>query len=107
MGEKKVIIRRMIENENYVDYNKRPLKLFGYHFVKLEVAGATVSKARLLAAPNTAKSIVESDCVIALRYQITQLIERVECDKSNQVKQIDKSVKNVNNEEKAKPRRKS
>ena len=61
--------------------------------MKREVADATVSKARLLVAPNTAKSIVGSDCVIALRYQITQLIERGECEIINQIKQSDKSVK--------------
>ena len=35
IGERKVIVRDMIEDEHYVEYNKRPLKLLGYNFVRL------------------------------------------------------------------------
>ena len=63
-----------------MDYNRKPLKLLGYQFVRLEVAGVTVSKARVLVAPNSGKSIVGSDWLVALRYKITQPIERAECE---------------------------
>ena len=53
VGERKVVIRDMIGGEKYVDYNRKPLKLLGYQFVRLEVAGVTVSKARVLVAPNS------------------------------------------------------
>ena len=53
VGEGKVVIRDMIEGERYVDYNQKPLKLLRYQFVRLEVAGVTVSKARVLRAPNS------------------------------------------------------
>ena len=89
VAERKVVIREMIENERYVDYNKKPLELLGYQFVRLEVAGVTVSKARVLVAPNSGKSIVGRDWLVALRYRINQPIERGECEG------IDKNVKCV------------
>ena len=66
VGERKVVIRDLIEGERYVDYNKKPLNLLGYQFVRLEVAGVTVSKARDLVAPNSGKSIVGRDWLVAL-----------------------------------------
>ena len=39
IGERKVVVRDMIEDEHYVDYTKRPLKLLGNQCVRLEVAG--------------------------------------------------------------------
>ena len=71
VGESKVVIRDMIEGERYVDYNKKPVNLLGYHFLRLEVAGVTVSKARVLVAPNSGKSIVGPDWLVALCYKIT------------------------------------
>ena len=73
------MIRDRIEEENYVDYNKKPLKLLGNQFVLLEVAGKTVSKARVLVAPTSGKSIVGRDWLVALRYKSTQPLERSEC----------------------------
>ena len=52
VGKRKVVIREMIDGERYVDYNKKPLNLLGYQFVRLELAGVTVSKA-FLVAPNS------------------------------------------------------
>ena len=43
VGERKVVIREMIDGEKFVDYNKKPFNLLGYQFVRLEVAGDTVS----------------------------------------------------------------
>ena len=85
----------MIDDEHYVDYNKRPLKLLGYPFVRLEVAGMTVSKARVLVAPNFGKSIVGRDWLIALRYQIKQPTESGECERTNQAVISDQSVNNI------------
>ena len=78
VGERKVVIRDMIEKERYVDYYRKPLELLGYQFVRQEVAGVTVFKARVLVAPNSGKSIVGRDWLAALRYKITQPIGRGE-----------------------------
>ena len=51
VGERDVVNRDMIEGERSLDYNKKPLNLLGYQFVRLEVAGVTVSKARVLVPP--------------------------------------------------------
>ena len=67
VGERKVVIREMIEKERYMDYNKKPPELLGYQFVRLEVAGVTASKARVLVAPNSGKSTVGRDWLVALR----------------------------------------
>ena len=95
IGERKVVVRDMIEDEHYVDYNKRPLKLLGYQFVRLEVAELTVSKARVLVAPKFGKSIIGRDWLIALRYQIKQPIESGECERNTQVVNNDKIVNNI------------
>ena len=99
VSERKVVIREMIENERHVDYNKKPLELLGYQFVRLEVAGVTVSKARVLAAPNSGKSILGRDWLVALRYRINQPIQRGECeriDKNVNCVHLVNEVKNVN-----------
>ena len=71
----------------------------GYQFVRLEVAGVTVSKARVLVAPNSGMSTVGRDWLVALRYRINQPIERSECERIdkivNCVHPVDE-VKNVN-----------
>ena len=79
IGERKVVIRDKIESERYVDYNKKPSNLLGYQFVRFEVAGVNVSKARVLVAPNSGKPIVGRDWLVDLRYKMNQPIERGEC----------------------------
>ena len=78
VGERKVVIRDMIEAERYVNFNKMPLNLLGYHFVRL---GSRCYRliARVLIALNSGKSIVGRDWLVALRYKINQPIERGEC----------------------------
>ena len=49
-GDRKFVIRDTIGDERYVDYNRKPLELLGYQFVRLEVAGVTVSKASFSSA---------------------------------------------------------
>ena len=92
---RKVVVREMIEDEHYVDYNKRSLKLLGYQFVWLEVAGVTVSKARVLVAPNFGKFIVGRVWLIAFRYQSKQPIESGECERSTQAVNGDEKVNNI------------
>ena len=55
-----------------------------------DVAGVTVSNARVLVSPNSGKSIVGRDWLAALHYKITQSIETGEC---NVIKQPVKSNK--------------
>ena len=103
MGAGKVVIREMIEDERYVDYKRKPLELLGYQFVRLEVEGVTVSKARVLVAPNSGKSIVGRDWLVALRYKITQPIERGDCKVNTKTVKCNKVVGEINPEEKQSP----
>ena len=89
---RKVVIREMIGGERYVDYNGKPLELLGYHFVRLEVAGVTVSNARVLVAPNSGKFIVGRDWLVALQNKITQPIEPGECNVNKQPVKSNKVV---------------
>ena len=52
----------------------------------------TVSKARVLVAPNAGKSIVERDWLVALGYKITQLIGRGECKVNKQPAKSNKTI---------------
>ena len=104
VGERKVVIRDMIEGERYVDYDKKPLELLGYQFVRLKIAGITVSKARVLVAPNSGKSIVGRDWLVALRYKITQPIERCECKMKKQIVNCKEPVCEMSSEKKTKSR---
>ena len=103
IGERKVVIRDMIENERYVDYHRKPLELLGYQFVRLEVAGVTVSKARVLVAPKSGKSIVGRDWLVALRYKIAQPIERGECSVKTKTINCNKLIREISSEEKRSP----
>ena len=103
IGERKVVIREMINNERYVDYNKRPLELLGYQIVRLEVVGVTVSKARVLVAPYSGKSIIGRDWLIALRYKISQPIERGECKVNTKITGCAEAINEISPEEKISP----
>ena len=103
MGERKVVIRDMVEGERYVNYNKKPLESLGYHLVRHEVEGVTVSKARVLVAPNSEKSIVGRDWLVALRYKITQPIERGECKINKQIVNCEEPVCEISPEKKQNP----
>ena len=50
---------------------------------RLEVAGVTVSKAKVLLAPNSEKSMVGRDWLVARRYRFNQPIERGDCERYN------------------------
>ena len=97
------MINDLIEGERYVDYNKKPLELLGYQFVRFEIAGVTVSKARVLVAPNSGISIVGRDWIVALRYKITQPIERGECKINKQNVNCKESICEKSPEEKQNP----
>ena len=103
VGPRKVVIRDMIAGEKYVDYNKKPLNLLGYQFVRLEVAGVTVSKARVLVAPNSGKSIVGRDWLVALRYKIKQPIERGEYKINKQSVKCEESINEISPEKSLNP----
>ena len=103
VGDRKVVIRDMIAGERYIDYNKKPLNLLGYQFVRLEVAGVTVSKARVLVAPISGKSIVGRDWLVALRCKITRPIEKDECKINEQNEGCKESIFEISPEEKQHP----
>ena len=72
--------------------------------MRLEVVGVTVSKARVLIAPNSGKSIVGRDRVVALRYKISQPIERGECVTNQQIVNSNKLIGEISPEEKQNPK---
>ena len=65
-----LFIRPLPEDENYVDFNKRPVTLLGYIFCELEVGGKYIRKARILVAKPGTKSIVGRDWLNYLQYAI-------------------------------------
>ena len=103
IGERKLVIMDMVDNERYVDYNKRPLDLLGDQFVRQEIAGVTVSNIRVLVAPNSGKSIIGRDWLIALRYKIRQPIERGECKVNTEFVKCAKAVSEISPEENISP----
>ena len=78
LGKRRVVVRQMIDNERYVDFNKKLLPLLGYMFVNLQVNGIRASKARVLVARRGAKPIVGRDWLTALRYKIVHPTKEVE-----------------------------
>ena len=103
VGERKVVIRDMIDGEKFVDYNKKPFNLLGYQFVRLEVAGDTVSKTQIFVALNSGKSIVGRDWLVALCSKITQPIEKGECEIIQQSVNSSKTICEISPEEKQSP----
>ena len=75
----------------------------GYQFVCLEVAGVTVSKARVQVAPNSGKSIIGRDWLIALRYKISQPIERGECKVNTEAGDDAKAINEISPEKSISP----
>ena len=93
IGKYWVVVREMIDDERYVDFNRRPLPLLGYMFVSIQVGktGKTkMSKARVLVAKKGAKSIVGRDWLTALKYKIDQpntrgenIVNSISCENPN------------------------
>ena len=78
MGKRRVVVGDMINNERYVDFNKKPLPLLGYMFVSLQVKGIRVSRARVLVAKKGTKAIFGRDWLTALRYKVVHSTEEGE-----------------------------
>ena len=70
MKREKLQVRPMIENERYVDFNGKPLKLLGYVFCELQVNDSYVKKARILIAKKGTKSIIGREWLSTLRYKL-------------------------------------
>ena len=60
----------MIENQRYVDFNRKPIKLLGYVFCELQVNDSYIKKARILIAKNGTKSIIGREWLSTLRYKL-------------------------------------
>ena len=78
IGEHWVVVRKMIDNERYVDFNRRPLPLLGNMFVSVQVGTTRMSKASELVAKKQSKSIVDRDSLTALKFNIEQQIAKSE-----------------------------
>ena len=76
--KRQVIVREMIDNERYIDSNKRPLPFLGYMIVSLRVNGIRVSKTRVRVARKGTKPIVGRDWLTALRYKSVHATEEGE-----------------------------
>ena len=60
----------MIEDERYVDFSGKPLKLMGYVFCELRVNDSYVKKTRILLAKPGTKSIIGREWLSTLRYKL-------------------------------------
>ena len=90
IGKYWVVVREMIDDERYVDFNRRPLPLLGYMFVSIQVGKTRMSKARVLVAKKGAKSIVGRDWLTSLKCKIEQpmtrgenIVNSVSCESAN------------------------
>ena len=95
VGKDRVIPKEMVNNECYVDFNRKPLPLLGYTFVRLLVRGIEISKARVLIATRGSKAIVGRDWLIALRYKIEQPMKSGEWQVNNisqEIKQTEEQL---------------
>ena len=70
MKRNELQVRPMIEDERYVDFSGRPLKLLGYVFCELQVNDSYVKKARILIAKPGTKSIIGREWLSTLRYKL-------------------------------------
>ena len=90
IGKYWVVVREMIDDERYVDFNRRPLPLLGYMLVSIQVGKTRMSKASVLVAKKGAKSIVGRDWLTALKYKIEQpmtrgenILSSISCESAN------------------------
>ena len=65
-------MRPMVDEEKYVDFNGKPLKLLGYVFCQLQVGEKVIKKARVLVAREGMKSIVGSEWFSTLKFKMVQ-----------------------------------
>ena len=70
MKRENLSVREMVENERYVDFNGKPLHMLGYVFCELQVNDSFVKKARILIAKKGTKSIIGSEWLSTLNYQV-------------------------------------
>ena len=92
-----MVVREMIDNERYVDFNRRHLSILGCMFVSVQVGKSMMSKTRVLVAKKAnkqSKSIVRRDWFTTLKYKIEHSITKGE----NVVNSI--SHENVDSEKK-------
>ena len=100
MGKRRVVVGDMINNERYVDFNKKPLPLLGYMFVSLQVKGIRVSRARV--AKKGTKAIFGRDWLTALRYKVVHSTEEgensikcVSAEKANPEEELSAEVEQI------------
>ena len=70
MKRENLQVRPMIENQRYMDFNGKPLKLLGYVFCELQVNDSYVKNARILIAKNGIKSIIGREWLSTLRHKL-------------------------------------
>ena len=63
-------VRRMVDNETYVDFKGKPLNLLGYIFSEFQVVDQYVRRARIFVAKQGVKSIIGREWVNTLKLEI-------------------------------------
>ena len=72
MRRKDLQIRRMVEEEKYVDSNCKRLNFLGYVFCQLQVGEKFIKKAKILVATEWTKSIVGKEWLTTLKFVMVQ-----------------------------------
>ena len=74
-----IFARPLPKNEEYVDYNGRPLNLVGYITVDVEVGKQKMTRARIVISRDGKKSLIGRDWLTKLNYRLTEKQNEGEC----------------------------
>ena len=75
-------VRPLPKNEEYVDYNGRPLNLLGYITVEVQVGKQIIKKAMMIRARDGKKSLVGRDWLAQLNFQVAEAKQESEYNKN-------------------------
>ena len=82
--------RPLPKNEEYVDYNEKPLNLIGFINVDVQVGKRTIRRARIVIARDGKKSLVGRDWLTQLNCRVSEASK--ECESTNTVYKFENDV---------------
>ena len=85
-----IFARPLPKNEEYVDYNGKPLNLIGFINVDLQVGKRTINRARIVIARDGKKSLVGRNWLTQLNYRVAEASNESQC--TNTVNKIENNV---------------
>ena len=85
-----IFARPMPKNEEYVDYNGKPLNLIGFINVDVQVGKRTIKRARIVIARDGKKSVLGRDWLTQRNYRVAEASKEGEC--KNTVNKIENNV---------------